>query len=195
MSDALLQAKSLARAAARARVGALAPGERSAAAAAVCETLAGLLADAGTVLVYLADANEVDLDAFIAARLAAGAGVAAPRCDWDAGTFEPMRLGSLGDVEVRRHGVREPLGGGIIAPDDLAAVLVPGVAFDLDGRRLGRGGGFYDRALGALPRSVRRVGVCFDAQLTERVPVGTHDAAVDAIVTESGLVFSDQRSG
>lgn len=195
MPDALHEAKDLARAAARARVRALALRERAQSAAAVLDTLDELLGDAGTVLVYFADADEVDLDPFITARLARGGGIAAPRCDWDAGTFTPTRVRSLADTEVRRHGVREPLAGEVIAPDDLSAVLVPGVAFDLSGRRLGRGGGFYDRALALFPNTVRRVGVCFDAQRVERVPAGAHDIAMNALVTESGLVFSDQRSG
>lgn len=167
--------------------------ERAIASARVCD----LLHDEakGGVLVYLGDVREVDLDPLISEWINAGVRVAAPRCDWDAGTLDAVRLASLDDVEVRRHGVREAAGGDIIAPDDLGLVLVPGVAFDPDGGRLGRGGGFYDRFLAGAPKSVRRVGVCFEAQVVDHVPREAHDALVEGVVTESGWIFPDQPSG
>lgn len=170
----------------------MAAGERAEASARICD----LLRDdgAGSALVYLGDEREVDLDPLIAEWIEAGVRVAAPRCDWDAGTFDAVRLDSLDDVEIRRHGMREAAGSEIIASDELALVLVPGVAFDRAGGRLGRGGGFYDRYLAGVARGLRRVGVCFDAQLVDRVPREEHDALVDAIVTESGWIFPDQRS-
>jgi 5-formyltetrahydrofolate cyclo-ligase len=73
----------------------------------------------------------------------------------------------------------EPLGTDVL-------LLVPGLAFDAQGRRLGRGGGYYDRLLsdagGAVP-----VGVAFDCQIVERVPEERHDRRVAALLTESGL--------
>ena len=67
-------------------------------------------------------------------------------------------------------------------------MLVPGVAFDLGGRRLGYGGGYYDRLLPLLPPRAARVAGAFEIQLVERVPAAPHDVAVDAIVTESRIV-------
>jgi len=64
-----------------------------------------------------------------------------------------------------------------------AGPLLAAVAFDADGHRLGRGGGYYDATLAALPHA-RRVGLAFDLQLVPAVPCQPHDAAVDAVVTE-----------
>lgn len=72
-----------------------------------------------------------------------------------------------------------------LRPQDLA--LVPGVAFDGAGRRLGRGGGFYDRAFADVSRSPLLVGVAYALQVVAEVPAGSRDRAVDAIVTERGL--------
>ena len=71
-----------------------------------------------------------------------------------------------------------------IARDAIDFVLVPGVAFDRDGRRLGYGGGYYDRLLPLLSPRAARVAGAFDLQVVERVPAGPHDIAVDTIVTE-----------
>jgi 5-formyltetrahydrofolate cyclo-ligase len=95
-------------------------------------------------------------------------------------------------LERGAHGTLEPPADAAtrISPADAAFVLVPGVAFDRAGGRLGRGGGFYDRLL-AHPRFVaRRIAVCFACQLVERVPVEPHDAEVDEIVTEDGWLVA-----
>ena len=63
-------------------------------------------------------------------------------------------------------------------------VLVPGVAFDAEGRRIGYGGGYYDRLLPLFERRATRVAGAFEVQLVDRVPAAPHDATVDAIVTE-----------
>jgi 5-formyltetrahydrofolate cyclo-ligase len=74
---------------------------------------------------------------------------------------------------------------------DLAEVdllLVPGLAFTRDGRRLGRGGGYYDRLLAARDPRATTFGVCFDAQLVDDLPIETHDRSVARVITESGAV-------
>jgi 5-formyltetrahydrofolate cyclo-ligase len=151
--------------------------------------------ESGGVLVFLPDHREPDIEPVIAGWLDEGRLVAAPRVDWDAGTFRPVRLRSLEDVEVRRHGVREPAGGETVALGALGISLVPGVAFDGFGGRLGRGGGFYDRFLAGLPAGVRRLGVCFAAQVVERIPLERHDERVDAVVTEEGLISVKEGRG
>ena len=70
----------------------------------------------------------------------------------------------------------------------LDLVLVPGVAFDRLGRRLGRGGGYFDRFLARLPGSTRRVGLAFGFQLAKELPVESHDLPVCAVVSEREAV-------
>ena len=89
------------------------------------------------------------------------------------------------EFETGAFGIREPVGATIAPSPDL--VLVPGLAFDTTGARLGRGKGFYDRWLAANP-TVRSVGICFKCQIVESLPFEPHDARVSAIVSEEGVL-------
>ncbi len=70
--------------------------------------------------------------------------------------------------------------------DELDLILVPGLAFDRTGRRLGRGGGFYDRLLPQY--NAIRAGLCFDFQCLEEIPNEPHDCAMELLVTESKIL-------
>jgi 5-formyltetrahydrofolate cyclo-ligase len=79
-------------------------------------------------------------------------------------------------------GLREPLAGPRVELCEADLVVIPGLAFTSGGKRLGRGGGFYDRALERLPTAVRRIGVCFEYQVLEDLPTECHDARLDIVV-------------
>lgn len=78
-----------------------------------------------------------------------------------------------------------------VPPETLDVVVVPGVGFDPQGRRLGQGGGYYDRMLATLPRRIVRIGWAFSVQVVEALPEEAHDQGVDLIVTEAGVVRPD----
>jgi 5-formyltetrahydrofolate cyclo-ligase len=89
-------------------------------------------------------------------------------------------------LRANRYRIDEPVA--LARPARLDLIVLPLVAFDARGRRLGMGGGYYDRLLGR-PRAVRRplrVGYAFAAQETAAVPVAPHDVGLDAVVTERG---------
>jgi len=82
-------------------------------------------------------------------------------------------------------GAREPPPGArAVDPRDVDVVILPGIGFSFDGHRLGRGGGYYDATLREMP-DARRVGLGFEVQLLPELPFETHDARLDAIVTEA----------
>jgi 5-formyltetrahydrofolate cyclo-ligase len=114
--------------------------------------------------------------------------LALPRIDSGRMTFH--RVSGLDGLTKGAHGVLEPaMGEGTEVPlEEAAIVLVPGMAFDRAGGRLGRGGGFYDRLLVEGHLRARRIAVCYTCQVVESVPVETHDMEVDAIVTEDGWI-------
>jgi 5-formyltetrahydrofolate cyclo-ligase len=92
------------------------------------------------------------------------------------------------DVRPGRYGVPEPRD----AHDSRALersdlVMVPGLAFDSDGRRVGTGAGYYDRTFPVGTPAPFLVGLAFDFQRVDRVPAAAHDRAVDALVTEAGI--------
>jgi 5-formyltetrahydrofolate cyclo-ligase len=87
-------------------------------------------------------------------------------------------------------GTRQPPAGAPDVPlDAIDCILVPGVAFDPRGVRLGRGRGHYDATLGSLPRAAFRIGLAFEAQIVGEVPREPHDAPLDLLVTERRLVW------
>ena len=142
------------------------------------------LAAARTVLAYLPLPDEPDLTPILQ-QLLRTRRLALPRIDWSARRMWGVLVRDLdADVETTRHGVRQPKPGPALDPAEIDAVLVPGVAFDESLARLGRGGGFYDRFLGAMPPHTTRIGVGFDASILPRLPREPHDVAMDVVVTE-----------
>ncbi len=143
---------------------------------------------ARTLMAFLPISGEPDLTKPCRDALAAGKRLCLPRIDWDRGTMTPALVRSLDTgLVTTRHGIREPGADAPgVGPAELDLVLVPGVAFDASGRRLGRGSGYYDRFL--APLSVATVGVAFELQLVPEVPAGPGDVPVGAIVTERRFI-------
>ena len=173
------------------------PGDaRAAAAAAIRARLDALprVRDARAVLGYAAFGAEVDLDPWLEERIAAGAGVFLP---WvDGARLGIARIDDLrADLVPGWRGVREPraIGRRPARPDRLEAVVVPGVAFDRGGGRLGYGGGHFDRLLAELRPGTPVVGVAFELQIVDGVPSEPHDRAVDIVVTECVIYYGCHR--
>lgn len=140
---------------------------------------------ATSVLLTLPHRSEWDTTPIVARALALDKRVAIPRADRVAralvlhGIVDPER-----DVVPGWLGIPEPrTTTPLVSPQDIDWVLVPGVAFDAAGRRLGYGGGFFDRLLPLLPPGVPRIAGALDLQLVDEVPAGSHDCRVDAVIT------------
>jgi 5,10-methenyltetrahydrofolate synthetase len=137
--------------------------------------------------------DEIDVSVFLEHLLASETHrVCLPRTNWNSKTLDPVPVQNLStDIVLARYSLREPKADLLpLALGDLDVVIVPGLAFDSTGARLGRGGGFYDRLLArvaGLPAGNRpvSVGVCLDEQVVENVPVEAHDLRVDMMVTPS----------
>lgn len=83
-----------------------------------------------------------------------------------------------------RFGIPEPVDATTVLPPTIDVVLVPGLAFDRDGGRLGWGRGYYDRALATAPHAAR-VGVCLEPGIVSHVPMEAHDLPMHWVVTPS----------
>lgn len=173
---------------------ALPPIERAAASQAIAMRIVALpeFAAAQSVLLTLPFRSEWDTRLVATAALAASKALLVPRVDPAARVLSLHRIESLTDAVVPGYrGIPEPRAEAPHAsPDDVGFALVPGVAFDGAGRRLGYGGGYYDRLLPLLPRRAPRVAGAFDVQLVGTVPAAGHDLAVDMIVTPSRIVIA-----
>lgn len=140
------------------------------------------IANAKTVMGFASFGTEIPTDPLIEALLASGRGVLMPFVDGD--RMRAARIERVADLAPGYRGIREPSPVPVEAEAD--AILVPGVAFDAAGRRLGYGGGFYDAFLAAARGT--RIGLCFDVQIVEQVPVTGQDRPVAVIVTEKRIL-------
>jgi 5-formyltetrahydrofolate cyclo-ligase len=167
----------------RAALEKISPAVRMVESIGLCERLEAQLQSARTILFFAPLPDELDVWPLLKKFLAAGKICALPCFDPAAENYFARRLENLDtDIVTGKFGVREPAAGGAeipLAKFDL--VLVPGVAFDLAGNRLGRGQGFYDRLLEKI--SGVKCGVGYDFQLLEKIPAEPHDAKVDFIFT------------
>ena len=172
---------------------ALSASERAAASQAIAARVVALpeFAAAPAIVLTLPFRSEWDTQLVAQAALAAGKALMVPRVDAAARILTLHRIESLSDAVVASgyRGIPEPRADTPhAAPHDVALALVPGVAFDAAGRRLGYGGGYYDRLLPLLPRGAPRIAGAFDVQLVDAVPFAAHDLAVDTIVTPTRII-------
>jgi 5,10-methenyltetrahydrofolate synthetase len=174
---------------------ALPRGERALLSARIVTTILDLptYQEADVVLAYASFGTELQTDELLRRVLADGKTLVLPRVERGGlGLYEVRNL--AGDLAPGTWGIREP------EPDrcpraDAGGVgfaLIPGVAFDRRARRLGYGGGFYDRLLaGDLPEGTPLVSGAFEVQILDEVPTDPHDAPVDVVVTEKEVYARD----
>lgn len=136
------------------------------------------------VAAYLASPSEVDLSGTIARLLAGGVPVAVPQWTGEAYVLSCLKGLRDEDLRVGPMGIREPKGTEAVSPAEVAVWLVPGLAFTPDGRRLGYGGGWYDRLLTSARATAVKIGIAFACQVVPRLPEEPHDRRVDAVVSE-----------
>jgi 5-formyltetrahydrofolate cyclo-ligase len=160
--------------------------ERGTAAAAVTTALLGGLAGVRTLAAFVPDATEPGAGRLPAAYTQLGARVLLPVVPADGA--ELIWAVDTGRLAPGRYGLLEPVGPrlGVTAIGAADVVVVPAVAVDATGTRLGRGGGYYDRALVHARPDAVLVAVVFDDELVDELPAEPHDRRVTAVVTPSG---------
>jgi 5-formyltetrahydrofolate cyclo-ligase len=164
---------------------AIPPEQRAEDSAKICAQVRALpiWQQAGSVLLFAPMPGEPDIWPLLAEALAAGKITALPRFNAAARNYHAARAQDLpGDIVPGHFGIREPAARCPEIPlNRLDLVLVPGVAFDRRGHRLGRGRGYYDRLLAEV-RGVK-CGIAFAEQMVSAVPAGAADVRLDFIVT------------
>ena len=168
----------------------LSPAERTERSRAAAARLVALptFEHARTVALYAPLGSEVDTSDVAAAARAAGKRTVYPRLvegrhalAWAACAPEQLAEGPLRSREP-------PPGCAAVPASEIDLVVVPGLAFDARGRRLGRGRGHYDATLAALPTSAARVGLAYEIQIVDAVPDEEHDQPLHAVVTEARVL-------
>lgn len=150
---------------------------------------------ADTLLVFWSFGSEVETQPAIELALASGRSIALPRIV--DGQIEPRSWRPGEPLEPTSFGAMEPAAGRALDASEIRVVVTPGVAFDLDGYRVGYGGGFYDRLFTRLGNRAARVGIAFELQLVEgSLPRGGFDLPIDLLVTQDRTIrFAKPRRG
>ncbi len=158
-----------------------------------CRRVAALppVAGARHVAAYAPVGRELDPDRLVQQALASGVTVYYPKSQGPVLEFLAARPDEL---VTGPHGVPEPTGGTALPAAADVVILVPGVAFDARGVRLGRGLGCYDRALANYPTAFR-IGLAYELQILPSLPESPWDERMDVVATEARLIIGEPRPG
>jgi len=164
---------------------------------AFCRDIDGF-SSAEVVCSYVNFREEVETAEFIAALLREGRRVAVPVHLH--GTAQPpifAEIRSLSELAPNHFGILQPppATARLVATAAIPLFLVPGLAFDPAGRRLGYGLGFYDRAFADAAPGALKVGLAFELQILESVPADPHDVPLDFVVTEDRVIHAAAGAG
>jgi 5-formyltetrahydrofolate cyclo-ligase len=138
------------------------------------------------VMIFLSMPSEIETSNLAMRAWQEGKSVAVPRVDWENKRMDPLEVRSLDTgLQTTDLGFRQPITGTVVPLDLIDMVVIPGLAFDLKGFRVGRGRGFYDRFLSQQDFQGIRCALCYHEQLlTQDIPREPHDIPMDLIVTD-----------
>lgn len=139
------------------------------------------LKKAHTIMLYYSLPDEVDTHTVIDSLLMNGKTILLPRVTGEE-TMELRRYTGPRDLSLGAYGIMEPTGNVFDDYQSVDLAVVPGMAFDMSGNRMGRGRGYYDRLLPLLKHTYK-IGVCFPFQLVESVPHDVYDVRMDEVIT------------
>ncbi len=144
---------------------------------------------ANNILFYVSYNNEVNTHEMIKECLSSKKHVIVPITDKENRCLIVSKLEKWDDLEIGAYGILEPKKDAVkeVSIDIIDLVIVPGLVFDLQGHRIGHGMGYYDRLLKQL-KNILSVGLAFEYQIIEKIPVDEYDVPVSMIITEDGTI-------
>lgn len=140
---------------------------------------------AKTIMFYLALNLEVETRSMIGEAIKLGKEIAVPTCDIKAKKIIPCLVNGLEREDFKKgaYCIDEPSDKKLVAQEAIDLFIVPGLAFDPEGNRLGRGLGYYDRFLSSLPQDAPKIGLAFKFQVLKHLPYSLpHDIRVDKVL-------------
>ena len=149
---------------------------------------------ASSLMVYVSFGSEVVTDDLIRWGWGEGKRIVVPFCRPEGREMTACRIDGFDELEKGHYGIRAPMVGRLrpVPSGEIDVVLVPAVAFDRQGYRVGYGGGYYDRFLPGCPQAAK-IGAAFACQIIEEIPVGPYDVAMDCIVTEEEILIPENK--
>jgi 5-formyltetrahydrofolate cyclo-ligase len=146
---------------------------------------------AETILFFISFRSEVDTLSMIQRALEEGRTACIPCTDMNDKSMVASRILNMdGDLEMGNYNILEPREECLrpVPPDQIDVILMPGVAFDITGGRLGYGGGYYDRFLEKCGSHCTLIALAFELQVVDHVPCADHDHHIHKIVTEKRVI-------
>ena len=141
------------------------------------------------VMLFLPLPHEVDARPVARRAFEEGRRIAIPLVCEERRQIVPVELRSLDEpMQTDRFGLQTPMEARVVPAEEIDLVVVPGLGFDVAGRRIGRGGGYYDRFLGRRDVRWTTCGLALDEQVVERVPAADHDVSVEMLVTDARVL-------
>jgi 5-formyltetrahydrofolate cyclo-ligase len=148
---------------------------------------------ANTIFAFVSFKSETDTHKIIKYAIQDGKTICVPRIKTKQKGIEIFKIDSFDQLEKGYFGILEPLESCIaVDSKDIDLILMPGVAFDRQGGRLGYGAGFYDRFLSNMSNSVNKIAVAYHFQVLDNIPMDEHDVRIDGIVTEEETIGIDE---
>ncbi|RPJ23224.1 MAG: 5-formyltetrahydrofolate cyclo-ligase [Planctomycetaceae bacterium] len=151
---------------------------------------------ASIVMLFLSLPHEVDTSDAILHAWQLGKTVAVPKISWQQRHMIPVQITSLETgFSTSSWGLRNPTAGAPIPFGEIDLVVAPGLGFDRQGNRLGRGGSYYDRFFANKEVKAARCGLAFAEQVLDTIPVTESDEPVHFLVTDEEIVYCDAQKG
>ena len=182
----------------RSKLAQLTAGQRSDKSKKACQNLVNTeqFRNASVVMFFLSLPHEVDTTPAILRPWQQEKTVAVPKVSWQQRHMIPVEITSLeSGLETEACGLQNPVTGVPMPIEEIDLVVTPGLAFDSQGHRLGRGGSYYDRFFDSVELRASKCGFGFSEQIVESVPTDDHDKWVDFLVTDKGVIECKTNQG
>lgn len=150
--------------------------------------------EAEKIFIYISFDSEINTKSMISRAIADGKKVYVPRTEYKTKLMEAIEIKSLDNlIEEEKYGILEPsIEEPAIDPNELDLIVVPGVAFDRNGGRMGYGAGYYDRYFKRIDNSntkrITKLVLAYDFQILNKVPMNKQDVPIDFIITEKNII-------
>lgn len=142
------------------------------------------ITEAKTIFIFISFKSEVNTIPIIEGLLEAGHSVCVPRLEGK--TMKAIRISSLDNLKDTKY-AKEPKVGEVVEADEIDTIIVPGVAFDRKGNRIGYGGGYYDKFMKNIRINCNKIAVSYELQVIDDIITDSWDIVIDSLITEKRI--------
>lgn len=147
--------------------------------------------NADKIAIYIPSKNEVNIRKVIERAWSLGKTILVPKIEHNTNKMRFYKIASWEELRLGKFQILEPIVGEEkpFPIGDIEVMLIPGIVFDYNGNRIGYGKGYFDRYLYLSSPYIYKVGVCYNFQVVDELPILDHDYAMDKIITEKQSIF------